>query len=135
MPIHCFQPLAQTEPDRYTWYHLPAAGSPAIDGGDASCLEANGEDQHGLARPAGAACDIGAIEVGATPVEPLVCGGVFTPTADATINSAQVGDALGGATTLQESAATAAMNSVLCFPSTWGSGCRPTMPSMPPHWN
>ena len=95
------KPLAQTEPDRYTWYHLPAAGSPAIDGGDASCLEANGEDQHGLARPAGAACDIGAIEVGATPVEPLVCGGVFTPTADATIDSAQAGSALGGAATLQ----------------------------------
>ena len=97
----CWQPLAQTEPDRYTWYQLPAAGSPAIDGGDASCLEANGEDQHGLARPAGAACDIGAIEVGATPVEPLVCGGVFTPTADATIDSAQAGSALGGAATLQ----------------------------------
>ena len=94
-------PLAQTEPDRYTWYQLPAAGSPAIDGGDATCLETNNEDQHGLVRPAGAACDIGAVEVGAAPPEPIVCGGVFTATADATVDSTQAGSALGGATTLQ----------------------------------
>lgn len=95
------EPLAQTEPDRYTWYQLPATGSPAIDGGGATCLEANNEDQHGLVRPAGAACDIGAVEVNAPRVEPLVCGGVFTATADATVDSTQAGSALGSAATLQ----------------------------------
>jgi Zn-dependent metalloprotease len=93
--------LAQTDPDRYTWHHLPITGSPAIDGGAATCLAANSEDQHGLSRPAGAACDIGAVEVGATPVAALACGGVFLPTGDATVDSAQAGSALGGAPTLQ----------------------------------
>ena len=95
------QPLAQTEPDRYTWYQLPAAGSPAIDGGAVGCLEANSEDQHGLGRPAGGACDIGAVEVGAVPVEPDVCGGVFLPSGDTTVDSAQADSVLGAAATLQ----------------------------------
>ena len=89
-------PLAQTEPDRFTWYHLPAPGSPAIDAGETACQAANNVDQHGLTRPAGAACDIGAVEVGA-----IVCGGVFNPTADATVSSAQAASALGGASALQ----------------------------------
>ncbi len=93
-------PLAQTDPDRYTWHHLPQDGSAAIDGGEASCPAADNQDQHGLVRPAGAACDIGAVEVGALPPAPLVCGGVFPATADATIDGVQPGSALGGQTTL-----------------------------------
>ena len=93
------EPLAQTEPDRYTWYQLPAAGSPALDGGGANCPEANNEDQHGRARPAGAACDIGAVEV--EGAEPGVCGGIFTAIADTTVDSTQAASALGGAATLQ----------------------------------
>jgi hypothetical protein len=42
-----------------TQTHLPQAGSPAIDGG-AGCPS---EDQRGINRPQGAACDIGAVEV------------------------------------------------------------------------
>ena len=43
-------------------YFIPLEGSPVIDGADAEfCLAA---DQRGLARPAGAGCDIGAIEWG-----------------------------------------------------------------------
>ncbi|HEX3872919.1 MAG TPA: choice-of-anchor Q domain-containing protein [Solirubrobacteraceae bacterium] len=42
----------------------PAAGSPAVDAGlDAACPAT---DQRGAARPAGAHCDIGAVEFGAT---------------------------------------------------------------------
>lgn len=47
---------------------LPAAGSPAIDAGDAATCAAapvDNRDQRGGARPHGPQCDIGAIEVGA----------------------------------------------------------------------
>lgn len=40
---------------------LPAAGSPAIDAGDAAACPAT--DQRGVPRPQGAGCDLGAIEV------------------------------------------------------------------------
>ena len=39
--------------------HLPAAASPVIDAGGSGCPVA---DQRGITRPAGAACDIGAVE-------------------------------------------------------------------------
>jgi len=45
---------------------LPASGSPAIDNGvDIICTAgpARGRDQRGVARPQGAHCDIGAVEV------------------------------------------------------------------------
>ena len=41
--------------------HLPLAGSPAIDGGGTGCPAG---DQRGNARPAGLACDVGAVETG-----------------------------------------------------------------------
>ncbi len=41
---------------------LPLAGSPVIDAGDAC----SATDQRGIARPVGAACDIGAVEYGAS---------------------------------------------------------------------
>lgn len=47
-----------------TLTYLPQAGSPAIDGGQ--CVTGVTTDQRGVARPYGAACDIGAVEVGAT---------------------------------------------------------------------
>jgi CSLREA domain-containing protein len=43
--------------------HEPLGDSDAIDGGGASCPA---DDQRGFARPAGAACDIGAVEVDGT---------------------------------------------------------------------
>ena len=43
--------------------HLLEPGSPAIDAG--ACVIAT--DQRGVARPQGAACDLGAVEVGAPP--------------------------------------------------------------------
>jgi predicted outer membrane repeat protein len=46
-----------------TWTHMPLSGSPAIDGGQ--CVAGVTTDQRGLLRPAGAACDIGAVEAGA----------------------------------------------------------------------
>jgi|CXWL01.1.fsa_nt_gi CSLREA domain-containing protein len=39
---------------------VPAAGSPLIDAGDATCTV---DDQRGIDRPVGSACDIGAVEV------------------------------------------------------------------------
>jgi hypothetical protein len=42
-----------------TLTHLPQSGSPAVDAGGTGCL---GIDQRGQGRPAGAACDIGAVE-------------------------------------------------------------------------
>ena len=45
--------------------HLPRTGSPAIDGGTTSGCPAT--DQRGAPRPVGASCDVGAVEVGATP--------------------------------------------------------------------
>lgn len=45
---------------------LPGAGSPAIDGGNNSVcsnMPVNAHDQRGIARPQGATCDIGAVEV------------------------------------------------------------------------
>ena len=49
--------------------HLPLTGSPVIDAGSPDCpLPAT--DQRGVARPEGAACDIGAVEVEATNTPP-----------------------------------------------------------------
>ncbi|MDQ1300367.1 MAG: hypothetical protein QG637_284, partial [Chloroflexota bacterium] len=45
----------------FTQTHLPRPGSPAIDGG--TCLPGITTDQRGVARPQGATCDIGAVEV------------------------------------------------------------------------
>lgn len=57
--------LADNEQGMLT--HLPQAGSPAIDLiPQANCPD---HDQRGYARPAGAACDAGAVEVGAVPLE------------------------------------------------------------------
>lgn len=50
-----------------TQTHLPLAGSPAIDAAETACP---GADQRGYVRPAGAACDAGAVEVGAAPPSP-----------------------------------------------------------------
>jgi hypothetical protein len=50
------------------WTMAPAAGSPVIDAGnDATCAASpvNNVDERGVARPAGAHCDIGAYEVSA----------------------------------------------------------------------
>jgi hypothetical protein len=46
-----------------TWTHALQRGSPAIDAGDCSG-GALGQDQRGMARPQGAACDAGAYEAG-----------------------------------------------------------------------
>ena len=43
-----------------TWTHMPADDSPAVDTGGATCSTST--DQRGVARPYGAACDIGAVE-------------------------------------------------------------------------
>jgi hypothetical protein len=53
-----------------THTHALLSGSPAIDAGDnAVCVAEpiNGRDQRGAARPAGAACDIGAVEADSVP--------------------------------------------------------------------
>ena len=49
-----------------TLTHLPVTGSPAIDALGLSCLP---DDQRGFARPVGAGCDIGAVEVQAVTVQ------------------------------------------------------------------
>lgn len=49
----------------FTKTHLPAPGSPAIDAGDPG--NCSGVDQRGVARPQGARCDIGSVEV--TPAD------------------------------------------------------------------
>jgi predicted outer membrane repeat protein len=55
-----------------TLTHLPATGSPLIDGVPvAACGLAAGVDQRGLVRPSGAACDIGAVEVQQAPPDPV----------------------------------------------------------------
>ena len=56
-------PLADNGGDTFTHALLP--GSPAIDAGGATCLPT---DQRGVARPQGAACDIGAYEALPQPV-------------------------------------------------------------------
>ncbi|MBK7896017.1 MAG: hypothetical protein IPJ90_14315 [Anaerolineaceae bacterium] len=48
-----------------TQTHLPLAGSALIDGG--VCLSTITVDQRGVARPAGAACDVGSVEVSELP--------------------------------------------------------------------
>jgi hypothetical protein len=72
-----------------TLTHLPLPGSPAIDTGDDGVCNAapvNGVDQRGWLRPAGFACDIGAVEAGglppATPTPTPTATG--TPTATST---------------------------------------------------
>jgi hypothetical protein len=52
--------------------HAPLSGSPAIDAGNPAAPGGGGAacealDQRGVMRPQGARCDIGAVEVGATP--------------------------------------------------------------------
>ncbi|MCG8591739.1 MAG: hypothetical protein MJE66_20770 [Proteobacteria bacterium] len=42
--------------------HLPQTGSPAIDAGEAGLTLCLATDQRGVARPNGAACDVGAVE-------------------------------------------------------------------------
>jgi len=92
-------PLEQTDPGRYTWHHFPQTGSPAIDAAEATCADANHEDQHNHSRPGGVACDIGAVEVGgalptatptaeptatATPTDAPTSTATATPTPTAT---------------------------------------------------
>jgi Zn-dependent metalloprotease len=63
--------------------HLPNSGSPALDFGQSTGCPAT--DQRGYARPAGNACDVGAVEVGAATAladESLRCGGEFPADAD-----------------------------------------------------
>ncbi len=62
-----------------TQTHLPQPGSPTIDKGD-NCPTT---DQRGFARPAGAACDIGAVETDAEPSAPTATPTVM-PTATPT---------------------------------------------------
>ena len=62
-----------------TQTHLPNAGSPAIDQGNTTLTV----DQRGVARPIGAADDIGAVEVGGTVAE---SGLVVTTLADTVAN-------------------------------------------------
>lgn len=50
--------------------HLPAWDSPAISAADAGACPPT--DQRGVARPAGAGCDVGAVEVGAPHFLPVV---------------------------------------------------------------
>jgi len=54
-----------------TWTHLPLAGSPAIDVAATACPVL---DQRGYLRPAGAACDAGAVEAGAAEPSVPVAG-------------------------------------------------------------
>ena len=49
-----------------TLTHLPRLGSPALDQGSLACPPA---DQRGVARPQGAACDLGAVERQAADVD------------------------------------------------------------------
>lgn len=68
-----------------TLTHFPQAGSPLIDTAGGACA---GNDQRGVARPQGAACDIGAVEVaqftlvvnvtgdGSVTADPLAGGGI-----------------------------------------------------------
>ncbi|MBX2997301.1 MAG: hypothetical protein KF893_02230 [Caldilineaceae bacterium] len=77
-------PLQQIE-GRYTWHYLPAAESPVIDAGEVTCATANHEDQHRAVRPGGAACDIGAVEIGGVLPTPTVAPtATHTPTVTAT---------------------------------------------------
>lgn len=52
--------------------HIPGLGGSAIDSGD--CDQATARDQRGVARPAGAGCDIGAVEVRQAAVQVMVTG-------------------------------------------------------------
>jgi hypothetical protein len=61
-----------------TFTHALAQGSPAVDTGGASCPPT---DQRGIARPQGAACDIGAYELQQIVVQPTATA---APTATAT---------------------------------------------------
>ncbi len=68
---------------------LPMAGSPAIDGGqncvvDLTCATNNPPqavttDQRGVARPSGAAVDIGSVEVASMPSNATISGRVLAP--------------------------------------------------------
>jgi len=55
---------------------LPLADSPAVDAAD--CLAGITQDQRGVARPQGARCDIGAVELASTPVNPPTVAAVPT---------------------------------------------------------
>ena len=65
-------PLADNGGPTYT--HRPGVNSDALDAGPASCIN---QDQRQLARPSGANCDIGAIEVHPSPPV-TVCVSTFT---------------------------------------------------------
>lgn len=61
-----------------TFTHLPEATSPIRDAGDpAGCADAGGvvlaSDQRGVARPQGATCDLGALELEPVPCDPVTC--------------------------------------------------------------
>jgi len=81
----------------------PMAGSPAIDAVTGTCPPP-ADDQRGVARPQGAACDIGSVEVMAAPSPDLAVSKTDSPDLVAvgdllsytvTVNNAGVGDATG----------------------------------------
>jgi len=83
--------------------HAPMAGSPAIDAVTGTCPPP-ADDQRGVARPQGAACDIGSVEVMAAPSPDLAVSKTNSPDLVAvgdllsytvTVNNAGVGDATG----------------------------------------
>ncbi len=85
-----------------TLTHLPLAGSPLIDQGDAASCPAG--DQRDVARPQGEGCDIGTVEV-SDPPPPVTCGGTFPAVADATLDPAQPAVNLGSSPQLTIGAA------------------------------
>ena len=83
--------------------HAPMAGSPTIDAVTGTCPPP-ADDQRGVARPQGPACDIGSVEVMAAPSpdlavsktdspDPVAVGDLLSYTV--TVNNAGVGDATG----------------------------------------
>jgi len=74
-----------------TQTHAPLAGSPAIDAGSPDCPPP-ATDQRGVARPQGAACDIGAFELEAPAYD---FSGFFRPVDNIpTLNLAKAGSAI-----------------------------------------
>lgn len=82
-----------------TLTHLPGAGSPAVDA--FASFDCPALDQRGFERPAGAACDIGAVESGSQPPSStLRCGGEFTADADAMLDETAPAQVYGAETQL-----------------------------------
>jgi len=69
--------------------HLPLTGSPAIDGGGTGCPAG---DQRGNARPAGLACDVGAVETGIA--SPPSGGGSQPPPGDEELPQPEAGESV-----------------------------------------